>query len=276
MKKIELYLSILVLFACSWSVRAESKLLQDSLDQAEELSLNDSSFGQLALSKAVADSAYIKEDYAEAISIYEALLEEGVSAEIYYNLGNSYYKTENIAKAILNYERAVLLAPSNGDYRANLAIASAKKVDKDEEVPELFFVSWGKSLVNGMSSDQWAVTSLSLFFIFLLSLGVFFLTKSVIFKKIGFVVALLTFLGIPVSMYSSSYQKRQVTDRNTAIVMEPSITVRSTPTESGTSLFVIHEGKKVTIKDNSMSSWKEIELENGEVGWLPAESIEII
>ncbi|MGL5262282.1 MAG: tetratricopeptide repeat protein, partial [Bacteroides sp.] len=243
---------------------------------APELAVNDASFAQPDLSKAAADSAYVREDYAEAISIYEALLEKGVSAEVYYNLGNSYYKSDNIAKAILNYERAVLLSPNNKDYKANLAIASAKKVDKDEEVSELFFISWGKAMINWMSSDQWAVSSIVLFIVFLVSLGLFFLTKQVLIKKVGFFVALLTLLAVPITTYCASYQKNRVSQRNTAIVMEPSITVRSTPTETGTSLFVLHEGKKVKIKDNSMKSWKEIELENGEVGWLPAESIEII
>lgn len=276
MKKIGIYLSVLLLFALTFSLNAEPKAAQDSLVNAPELAVNDASFAQPDLSKAAADSAYVREDYAEAISIYEALLEKGVSAEVYYNLGNSYYKSDNIAKAILNYERAVLLSPNNKDYKANLAIASAKKVDKDEEVSELFFISWGKAMINWMSSDQWAVSSIVLFIVFLVSLGLFFLTKQVLIKKVGFFVALLTLLAVPITTYCASYQKNRVSQRNTAIVMEPSITVRSTPTESGTSLFVLHEGKKVKIKDNSMKSWKEIELENGEVGWLPAESIEII
>lgn len=276
MKKTGIYLSVLLLFALTFSLSAGPKAAQDSLVNAPELAVNDASFAQPDLSKAAADSAYVREDYAEAISIYEALLEKGVSAEVYYNLGNSYYKSDNIAKAILNYERAVLLSPNNKDYKANLAIASAKKVDKDEEVSELFFISWGKAMINWMSSDQWAVSSIVLFIVFLVSLGLFFLTKQVLIKKVGFFVALLTLLAVPITTYCASYQKNRVSQRNTAIVMEPSITVRSTPTETGTSLFVLHEGKKVKIKDNSMKSWKEIELENGEVGWLPAESIEII
>ena len=87
---------------------------------------------------------------------------------------------------------------------------------------------------------------------------------------------MLTLITAPIFNYCSLYQKKKITNQDTAIVMEPSVTVRSTPSESGTSLFVIHEGKKVKITDNSMSSWKEIELENGEVGWLPTEAIEII
>ena len=91
--------------------------------------------------KAEGDSAYIKEDYAAAIQIYEALLKNGEAADVYYNLGNSYYKIGEIAKAVLNYERALLLQPGNGDIRANLEVARAKTIDKVEPVPEVFFVS---------------------------------------------------------------------------------------------------------------------------------------
>ena len=103
--------------------------------------------------KAEGDSAYIKEDYAAAIQIYEALLKNGEAADVYYNLGNSYYKIGEIAKAVLNYERALLLQPGNGDIRANLEVARAKTIDKVEPVPEVFFVSWIKSLTNSMSVD---------------------------------------------------------------------------------------------------------------------------
>ena len=121
------------------------------------------------VTKTKGDSAYIKEDYAAAIQIYEALLKNGEAADVYYNLGNSYYKIGEIAKAVLNYERALLLQPGNGDIRANLEVARAKTIDKVEPVPEVFFVSWIKSLTNSMSVDAWATWGI-VSFILLLSL----------------------------------------------------------------------------------------------------------
>ena len=100
------------------------------------------------VTKAEGDSAYMRNDYISAIQIYEALLGKGEAADVYYNLGNSYYKAGDIAKAILNYERALLLQPGNSDIRANLEIARSKTIDKVEAVPEIFFVSWINSLVN--------------------------------------------------------------------------------------------------------------------------------
>ncbi len=108
------------------------------------------------VTKAEGDSAYIKDDYATAIQIYESLLKNGESADVYYNLGNSYYKAGEIAKAVLNYERALLMKPGNSDIRANLEVARAKTIDKVEPVPEVFFVSWTKALINSMSVDAWA------------------------------------------------------------------------------------------------------------------------
>lgn len=108
------------------------------------------------VTKAEGDSAYIRNDYASAIQIYENLLKKGEAAEVYYNLGNSYYKADDIARAILNYERALLLEPGNADIRANLEIARSKTIDKVIPVPEVFFVSWTKSLINCLSVDAWA------------------------------------------------------------------------------------------------------------------------
>ena len=226
--------------------------------------------------KAEGDSAYMKNDYASAIQIYEALLNRGEAADIYYNLGNSYYKAGDIAKAILNYERALLLQPGNGDIRANLEIARSKTVDKVEPVPEIFFVSWTKSLINSMSVDSWAVCGVVCFILLIVSLYLFIFSKQIVLKKAGFISGIV-FLAVTIlANLFANQQKDELTNRNSAIVINPSVTVRSTPSESGTSLFILHEGHKVGVKDGSMKDWKEIRLEDGKVGWVPASAIEII
>ena len=226
--------------------------------------------------KAEGDSAYMKNDYASAIQIYEALLNRGEAADIYYNLGNSYYKAGDIAKAILNYERALLLQPGNGDIRANLEIARSKTVDKVEPVPEIFFVSWTKSLINSMSVDSWAVCGVVCFILLIVSLYLFIFSKQIVLKKAGFISGIV-FLAVTIlANVFANQQKDELTNRNSAIVINPSVTVRSTPSESGTSLFILHEGHKVGVKDGSMKDWKEIRLEDGKVGWVPASAIEVI
>lgn len=228
------------------------------------------------VTKAEGDSAYMKEDYAAAIQIYEALLKRGEAAEVYYNLGNSYYKIGEIAKAVLNYERALLLQPGNSDIRANLDVARAKTIDKVEPIPEVFFVSWTKSLINCMSVDAWARWGIVSFILLIIALYFFIFSKRIMWKKIGFISGIILLVITICANLFASQQKEELVNRNEAIVMSPSVTVRSTPSESGTSLFILHEGSKVNIKDNSMKEWKEIRLEDGKVGWVPASAIEVI
>lgn len=226
--------------------------------------------------KAEGDSAYIKNEYGKAIQIYEALLKKGEAAEIYYNLGNSYYKTGEIGKAVLNYERALLLQPGNGDIRANLEIARAKTVDKVEPVPEIFFVAWAKALINCMSVDTWGLFGIVSFILFIIALALFIFSKQTVWKKAGFISGIVCLTIAICSNLFALQLKQQLLDKTDAIIMIPSVTVRSTPSESGTSLFILHEGRKIIIKDNSMREWKEISLEDGKVGWVPTSAIEEI
>ena len=230
----------------------------------------------VVVSKANADSAYIREDYASAVELYEALLASGEAAEVYYNLGNSYYKLDDIARAILNYERALLLQPGNADIRANLEIARAKTVDRETPIPEVFFVTWGRSLVNILGVDAWARLAIACFILCLGCFALFFVSGRVRIKKMGFTGGIVLLIVVLIAHLAGVQQKRGLTRRNDAIVVTPSVTVRSTPSESGTSLFILHEGRKVEIKDNSMREWKEIKLEDGKVGWIPTSCIEVI
>nr|WP_320058643.1 tetratricopeptide repeat protein [uncultured Bacteroides sp.] len=256
------------------SLSNESAIQNDSITVAKSSKLGTRSLGNVT--KTSGDSAYIKNDYATAIQIYESLLKKGEAADIYYNLGNCYYKAGDIAKAILNYERALLLQPGSSDIRANLEIARGKTIDKVEPVPELFFVTWIKAVINSMGIDSWAILGIILFISFIVSLYFFFFSKQMFLKKSGFIGGMLFFFLTILANVFALYQKDTLENRNAAIVMSPSVTVRSTPNETGTSLFILHEGSKTTIKDNSMKEWKEIHLEDGKVGWVKSVDIEII
>lgn len=223
-----------------------------------------------------ADVAYSKANYATAIQLYESVLKNGESAEVYYNLGNSYYKHNEIAKSILNYERALLLEPYNSDVRNNLEIARNKTLDKANPTPELFFITWFKTLNNAVSADGWAKWGIFFFFLFIASVYFYVFSKSIKVKKIGFIFGFI-FLGVTILANIFAFnQKDGLVNRSTAVIMSHSVIVRSTPSETGTKLFEIHDGHKVTIKDNSMSEWKDIQLEDGKEGWVHASDIEVI
>lgn len=275
MKKILLIISVALL--SNWTFGQDMDTNSVQADSTRTMTENFTPLQQADhITKEAADSAYVKNDFRTAIQIYESLLKKGESAEVYYNLGNSYYKTDDIARAILNYERALLLAPGNSDIRANLEIARSKTIDKVTPVPEIFFVSWFKSLINCLSIDAWARLAIVFFMLFLVCAGLFFYSKSVRGKKIGFIGGIVWLICVILSNVFAAQQKKYLTERDKAIVLAPSVTVRSTPSESGTSLFILHEGHKVEIKDDSMHEWKEISLEDGKVGWLPASAIEVI
>ena len=228
------------------------------------------------VTKAMADSAYVRQQYQQAIADYEALLKKGVSADIYYNLGNAYYRTDNITRAVINYERALLLSPGDRDIRFNLQLARSKTIDKITPESEMFFVTWYRSLVNIMSVDGWAMMSLvSLALAIVLALCYLF-TAKVWMQKTGFFGAFLMIAVFAMSNLFAWQQKDQLVNRSGAIVIAPAAAVKSTPANGGTDLFIIHEGTKVEITDSSMKEWKEVRIADGKEGWIKTSMIEMI
>ena len=229
-----------------------------------------------AVTKAEADSAYVRGEYQQAIKDYEALLKQGASADLYYNLGNAYYRTENITRAVLNYERALLLSPSDRDIRFNLQMARSKTIDKIIPEQEMFFVTWYRSLISLASVDGWARTALiSLALAIMLAL-VYLFSDRIWLRKVGFFGAFLMVAVFLCSNLFAHQQKQQLLHRKGAIVIAPAVTVKSTPAQNGTDLFILHEGAKVTITDASMKDWKEIRLADGKEGWIETRQIEFI
>ena len=223
-----------------------------------------------------ADSAYAQEHYQQAISDYETLLKQGVSAELYYNLGNAYYRTDQMPKAVLNYERALLLSPGDADIRFNLQMARSKTIDKITPESEMFFVTWYRSLVNLMSVDAWARTALIALAIAIILALAYLFSDRIWLRKVGFFGALLLVVVFLLSNLFAFHQKRKLTYRTGAVIMTTSVPVKSTPSKNGTDLFILHEGTRVTITDNSMKDWKEIRVDDGKEGWIETNKIEII
>lgn len=229
------------------------------------------------VSSEMADSSYISGDYATAAAIYEEILStQGISQELYMNLGNSYFKMDQIAKAILNYERAYLIDPSNSDVRFNLELARSRIVDKEVSVNEFFIAVWINRLSTSLNVNQWSILAISFIVLMALAIGIFVLSKKTVLKKISFGISIICFVISVLGMCFAARQKNNLTNNETAIIMSPSVTVKSTPNENGTDLFIIHDGRKVRILDSSMKEWVEIRLNDGNEGWIPADVIETI
>ena len=229
-----------------------------------------------AVTKESADSAYTQGHYQQAIKDYEALLKKGVSADLYYNLGNAYYRTEDITRAVLNYERALLLSPGDADIRFNLQMARSKTIDKITPESEMFFVTWYRSLVNLTSVDGWARTALAALALAIVLALVYLFANQVWLRKFGFFGALALLLVFVVGNVLAWQQKQELMYRRGAIIMAPAVNVKSTPAAAGTDLFILHEGTKVTVTDNGMKQWKRILVPDGKEGWVESEQIEII
>ncbi len=229
-----------------------------------------------AATKADADSAYVNGNYQEAIKGYEALLRNGASAELYYNLGNAYYRTENITRAVLNFERALLLSPGDSDIRFNLQIARSKTIDKIVPESEMFFVTWYRSLVNMMSVDGWGRTALVSLALVIVLFLVYLFSARVWMQKVGFFGGGVLLVLFVISNIFAWQQRQNLLYRQGAIVIAPSVTVKSTPAQNGTDLFILHEGTKVIITDGSMKNWREVRLADGKKGWIESKKIEVI
>ena len=215
-----------------------------------------------------ANQLYVSEKYEEAVNLYLQLVNQGnESAELYFNLGNAFYKSNDAVHAILYYERALLLDPHDEDIAFNLRIANQYVVDNIEELPTPFFLRWRETVVNLYPVDTWATISIVSFLLFLVLFGLFLYSKSVGLKRFSFLLGIVIFIFSGFT-YSFSYkQKKKLEQRDYAIVLCPRVTVKSSPSSTGTDLFLIHDGLKVQITD-SLSNWKEVRLADGNQGWL--------
>ena len=223
-----------------------------------------------------ANDFYAKGNYQAAAQEYEKILkEEGFSPELYYNLGNAYYKMNEIGKAILNYERALRLSPRFEDARFNLQMAQQKLVDNISESSTFFIQRWLTSLINFCTSNQWFIVSFILFVVTLICVFIFFFKREVNVRKIALSCGIVFLILTIVCLTFSGIRKNEEVNHNQAIILSGVVTVKSAPDQSGTDLFQLHEGTKVTIK-SSLGNWVEIKIANGSVGWLETKDMEVI
>ncbi|MBR1927261.1 MAG: BatD family protein [Bacteroidales bacterium] len=220
-------------------------------------------------------SAYSDSRFKDAADSWEGILASGVaSPELYCNIGDAYFKQGNYPRAILNYERALKLDPSFSDARYNLDFTQNFTQDKIEAVPEFILESVGRKLCYSLGSDTWAV--LFLVFLALTAAGVlvFLLSPMTGRRRLGFYCGIVFLLLSLLCLDFSAWQKRDYGKKDSAIVMLPVSSVKSSPS-GDKDLFVIHEGTKVKILDN-VGDWQYISLADGRQGWIASSAVEVI
>jgi tetratricopeptide (TPR) repeat protein len=223
-----------------------------------------------------ASELYKKGQFDTAVVIYKKLQTQGYeSAQLFYNLGNAYYKQKMLPEAILNYERAKKLAPLDEDIDFNLQLAQSMVVDKINLLPEFFLKTWIRSITGIFDPDSWGILSIIMFILALVLTLIYLFTLKQTVKRVTFWLVCSFLVVSLLSALLGFSQKEVINDKTKAIVMQASVTLKSSPDEKGTDLFVIHEGLKVTITDE-VGEWREIRIADGNKGWLRLADIEAI
>jgi tetratricopeptide (TPR) repeat protein len=222
------------------------------------------------------NSLYEEGKYEEALGIYNQVVQEGKeSAGLYYNMGNAAYRSNSIGYAILYYEKALKLEPAHEDAANNLEFVSRYRLDTFEEVPQLFMGVWIRGFIHLLRERTWSILAM-LFFLFLLTgILVYLFASRIALKKAGFVCALVAMLLFGLSFSSAASRHREIIHPDAGIILVPSVVVRSSPSESGTELFILHEGTRIEISEG-VSGWQNIRVIDGREGWILADEFDSI
>ena len=214
------------------------------------------------------NTAYGKEQYQEAIGIYQQILTDGCHASVvYFNLGNAYFKLGDIPSALLNFEKAHKLSPGDEDVNFNIYFANSKTSDKVEPAPEFFALRWWHDIILHYSISTLATLSILLFIFGSLLLIVYVYANIVFVKKLTFYLGVLLLLAGLSSVFIANRQQHYLNDYQQAIIFSGSVNVRSAPIDQAVTLFVLHEGTKVKILDDN-NGWIKVQLANGTEGWI--------
>lgn len=227
----------------------------------------------VAQTKTEADAAYRQGNFARAAELYEMGLRGGASFDLYYNLGNAYYRLNDYGKAVLNYQRALRIDPSDNKARFNLQLTQSKLKDQFGKPDEMFFITFGRALVNWQSEHGWGVISIVMLVLALLSILVYWFPRSVVFRKVGFCSFLVFFVLTILCNVFAAVQLNNFKE-NCQAVVQTDANVNLSPEASAKVLYQLHEGTTVEITDSSIKGWYQVQLPDGTSGWLMASRVE--
>ncbi len=211
---------------------------------------------------------YTSEKYNEAIEKFLQVEKlEKHSVDLYYNLANAYYKTNQVAPAIFYYEKALQLAPNNKDVKVNLDFAKRMTIDNIEALPTTLFQKLSKNLIEKLHYNSWAYVAVFLSILFALLFLVYHFSRSSIKKRFYFVASILSILFMVLSVVFAMYTFKVNKNKKEAIIFIQQTSIKSAPMLSSENAFELHEGTKVTVLE-SVDNWKKIKIADGQTGWI--------
>jgi tetratricopeptide (TPR) repeat protein len=223
-----------------------------------------------------ANDLYKNEKFEKAIERYKEIESKGlISSELYYNLGNSYYKLNKVGPSIYYFEKALKKNPLNEDVKNNLIFAKRLALDKIEELPKTVFQKFNINYLQQLSYNQWAIVVIVFSVLGSLLFLLFYFADAPSIKRFYFVTSSVSFilligvLIITFNQYSLSKNNKE------AIVFAEETEVRNAPTFNSEEVFTLHEGTKVLVLD-AIDSWKKIKLADGKIGWIIADEIKVL
>lgn len=223
-----------------------------------------------------ANTLYKKGKYQEAIELYSQVENTGkVSSELYFNLGNAYYKLNQVAPSIYNYEKALLLNPLNEDAQNNLIIAKRLTLDRIEELPKSIFQKINMNVLQKLSYNTWAIIVILLSFLASLLFLMFYFSYTPNKKRLFFTTSILSFILLAFSLVITFIQYDQAKNKIEAIVFSEEIEIKNAPTNDADVIFTLHEGTKIRVLD-SVDDWKKIKLVDGKIGWVKNNAIKTL
>ena len=223
-----------------------------------------------------ANELYRNQQYESALGIYDSIMDMGYeSAMLFYNMGNVYYKLNEMPQAILYYEKALKLEPKYEKAQQNLAHAKLLTIDRVDEIPEFFLLSTFRRFIYALNGNVWAIISAIMFFVAMSAFLFFFLSSKSGLRRSGFYAGVILILFSAVTLYFACASFKNLTTHDSAVIMQSTVTLKGSPSENSSELYIVHEGTKVQVLDK-VDNWYEVRLTDGKKGWVKRDVFELI
>lgn len=220
--------------------------------------------------------AYNEGNYDAALDNYHKIIATGEhSSSLYFNLGNTYYKKNEIAPSIYYYEKALLLNPTDAEIKNNLSYAKNMTLDAIEELPKTGLSELYDNIIGFLSFDQWAKVAIGFMLLFVLAYIGFYLLRYATQKRIAFITSIAALLISICTVVFAFLEYYNFKADNPAIVFAKESVIKSEPNTRSSETFRLHEGTKVNVLE-ALDDWRKIQLTDGKIGWVLVDEIKIL